>query len=300
MLERQGASLHRLFDERLGRIGGVWGTMDARKPSKGNNASAQLTRPRNVVAAALLLALIVGRAYTILLRTEPRVPDVTTALASSSGRSAPHASNQHGIVPPAVHLRPVGAKETESACYAALRDAGVAYQSVSSADAGAIAWPIKLAGPVDGVRVHGNGNANAPTNYLDCRLARTLLTWAPLLREKGVVGIEHYSMYRPESVVGNSSKPSGHVLGRAIDVAKFEMSDGRTLSVLNDWTNRARGADPCQTWPDDEAGKLMRQLVCEAAARGLFQIVVTPHYNDTHGNHVHLEIDPQGGSLWIR
>jgi hypothetical protein len=44
----------------------------------------------------------------------------------------------------------------------------------------------------------------------------------------------------------------------------------------------------------------MRQLVCEAAARGLFQVVVTPHYNDAHGNHVHLEIDPQASSLWIR
>ena len=151
------------------------------------------------------------------------------------------------------------------------------------------------------VRVHGSGGkADAPTNYLDCRLARTLLSWAPTLRAKGVVGLEHYSMYRAESVVGRSNKPSGHSLGRAIDLAKFELRDGRVLSVLDDWTQRTRGGDPCRSWPDDADARLMRQLVCEAAARGLFHIVVTPHHNDAHANHVHLEIDPQGQSLWIR
>jgi hypothetical protein len=159
---------------------------------------------------------------------------------------------------------------------------------------------MMLDGPIRGVRVHGAGHAEAPTNYLDCRLARALLAWAPQLRAHGVVGLEHYSMYRPEAVVGSSNKQSGHAAGRAIDVAEFRLSDGRTLSVLNDWTNRARGADPCQSWPDKQAGKLMRQLVCDAAARGLFQIVVTPHHNDAHANHVHLEIDPQRPALWIR
>jgi hypothetical protein len=36
----------------------------------------------------------------------------------------------------------------------------------------------------------------------------------------------------------------------------------------------------------------MRKLVCDAARAGLFQTVITPHYNDAHRDHVHLEIDP--------
>jgi hypothetical protein len=271
--------------------------MDAGKPSKATHTSAARPRRGGVVTSALLLCAIFGAAYKLNVGTEPRVSSPAMTPTSALAGSAPRAS---GAAPRAVNLRPDPVEETESACYAALRDAGVAYQSVSRADASGIPWPIELKGPLYGVRLHGSGKANEQANYLDCRLARTLLTWAPLLRAKAVVGIEHYSLYRAESVVGNSDRPSGHALGRAIDVAKFEMSDGRTLTVLDDWTNRARGADPCQAWPDAANGRLLRQLVCEAAERGLFQVVVTPHYNDAHGNHVHLEIDPQASSLWIR
>lgn len=240
-------------------------------------------RPRDVLVATALLGLIVGTAFKANFRTE------TTTRASSHEPSAPLA-----------RAGKPQAGDSASACYAALRGAGVAYQTVSRADAGEIAWPIKLTGPIDGIRIHGSGKADAPTNYLDCRLAKALLAWAPWLRAQGVVGLEHYSMYRADAVVSNSDKPSGHALGRAIDVAKFELKDGRTWSVLDDWKNRARGADPCQTWPDEAAGRSMRRLVCDAAERGLFQIVVTPHHNDAHGNHVHLEVDPLADSLWIR
>jgi hypothetical protein len=245
--------------------------MDPRKPRHGEHSNVPVRRPRDVLAATVLLGLIVGTAFKVDLRP---------------------------VRPAPVATKP--AQDSESACYAALRAAGVAFQSVPRADAVGIAWPLKLTGTFDGVRVHGSGKDDAPTNYLDCRLARALLTWAPALRAQGVVGLEHYSMYRTDSVVSNSDKSSGHALGRAIDVAKFELKDGRTLSVLDDWKNRARGKDPCQSWPDDEAGRVMRQLVCKAAERGLFQIVVTPHYNDAHGNHVHLEVDPNAGSLWLR
>ncbi|MEY4582502.1 MAG: hypothetical protein RL701_7205, partial [Pseudomonadota bacterium] len=189
-------------------------------------------------------------------------------------------------------------EQTETACYRALRTAGVSYRQVANAAVSVIEWPIALTGPVAGVRIHGTGNADEPTNYLDCRLANTLLTWAPLLRARGVIGLEHYSLYRADAVVGDSKKTSGHATGRAIDVAKFELSDGRTLTVLDDWKNRKRGADPCETYRDDEAGKLMRVLVCDAAARGLFQTIVTPHHNDAHGNHVHLEVNPNS-TQWI-
>lgn len=259
-------------------------------------------RPRGVVTTLVLLGVSVACSYLLNLRTASRAPDATTRTTLTSTRSDAKSNgpNEHGVMPSAVHVLPVRAEESESKCQAALRDAGVAYKSPPRSAAGAIDWPIMLAGPIDGIRVHGSGKADAPTNYLDCRLAGRLLAWAPLLRAKGVVGLEHYSMYRSDSVVSATNKPSGHASGRAIDVAKFELSDGRVLSVEGDWTNRTRGGDPCRSWPDDDDGRLMRELVCEAAARGLFQIVVTPHHNDAHGNHVHLEFDPQGGELWIR
>jgi hypothetical protein len=119
------------------------------------------------------------------------------------------------------------------------------------------------------------------------------------------VAIEHYSMYRALSRVGGSDKPSGHAAGRAIDIGRVELGDGRMLSVLTDWKNRKANGDPCAKYRDDEAGQVLRDLACDAAQRGLFQVVVTPHHNAAHANHLHLEIDPArsvdgASSLWMR
>jgi hypothetical protein len=186
----------------------------------------------------------------------------------------------------------------EAACYADLADAGVEFERISHAGAAGVAWPIKLSGTVDGIRIYG-AKANAPTNYLDCRLALALLAWAPLLKAEGVVGLQHYSMYRHDATVGQTTKISGHALGRAIDVAFFDLQDGRRLSVLDDWHNRARGAEPCEVESSTDAERTMRDLVCEATERGLFQMILTPHYNDAHGNHVHLESGAADEGAWI-
>lgn len=187
----------------------------------------------------------------------------------------------------------------EDACYAALSAAGVTFQRVAKSGAPGVAWPIKLTSAIGGVVIRG-GKKNAPTNYLDCRLAQALLAWAPSLRAQGVIALEHLSAYRRQAVVAGTGKQSGHALGWAIDVARFEMRDGRKLSVLNDWNNRTRGADPCQQQStDSEAGHIIRTLVCDASEQQLFQMVLTPHYNDAHKNHVHMEIGRKGEDSWI-
>lgn len=188
----------------------------------------------------------------------------------------------------------------EAACYAELEAAGVRFQRVPQRRAPGIAWPIALAGSVDGLRVYG-GAKDAPTNYLDCRLAIALVEWAPQLERAGVIGLQHYSMYRRDSRVGQSTKKSGHALGRAIDVAYFYLRDGSRLSVLDDWKNRERGVEPCSLASSASGEKLMRELVCTALAHELFQTVLTPHYNAAHKNHLHLEVaDTPGGEPFSR
>ena len=186
----------------------------------------------------------------------------------------------------------------ESECYAKLKAADVRFERVPATKAAGVEWPIKLTGPVDGVKIYG-GRKNAPTNYLDCRLALALVEWAPLLKRQGVEGLQHYSMYRHESTVGSSTKSSGHSLGRAIDVAFFDLGDGTRLSVLDDWKNRRRGAAPCELRSSDDAEKLMRDLVCEASEHRIFHMILTPHYNDAHKNHLHLEVGDPRTDAWV-
>jgi hypothetical protein len=196
-------------------------------------------------------------------------------------------------------VRPQRLPQTAAACKASLKQAGVDYIEVPTAAADGIAWPIRLVGPVAGIRIEGGATPEAEANYLDCRLAVTLLTWAPSLRERGIVALEHHSMYRPLSRVNGTDKASGHSAGRAIDLGRIELEDGRMVSVLTDWKNRKPNGDPCGTWRDDSAGQLLRELACDAAQRGFFQVIVTPHYNAAHANHLHLEIDPASTGLWL-
>lgn len=200
---------------------------------------------------------------------------------------------------PAARSEQRRAGTAEEACYTALSDAGVAFERIPKSNAPSVAWLIELSSAIGGVVIRG-GKKSAPTNYLDCRLAQALLAWAPSLRAQGVVALEHLSVYRRGAVVAGSNKQSGHALGWAIDVARFELRDGRTLSVLQDWTNRARGAQPCQRQPtDSDAARIMRTLVCDASQQQLFTMVLTPHYNEAHKNHVHLEIGRTGEEPWI-
>ena len=83
----------------------------------------------------------------------------------------------------------------------------------------------------------------------------------------------------------------GGIVGMVADV---EFEDGTRLDVLSDWSSRERGAPPC-THPPDEQGPsaVLRRIVCRAITDELFQVVVSPHHNDAHANHVHLEVRPE-------
>ena len=189
----------------------------------------------------------------------------------------------------------------EGACHAALRRAGVAFQPVAKPKARGVQWPVVLDGTVAGIKVQGNRKKNAPTNYLDCRLARALIAWAPALRRAGVTGLQHYSMYRKGARIAGSGKVSSHARGMSIDVARLYYKDGSSFSILDDWGDRDKGEAPCTARPrDSRRAQQVRALVCAASNKKIFQTVITPHYNAAHDNHLHLEIAPNKASTWIR
>ncbi len=160
----------------------------------------------------------------------------------------------------------------------------------------AIRSPIELHSPLLGVRF-GPANGMAKNGFVDCRLAVALLAWAPILRDAGVTAVEHYSTFRPGAQVRTTGKVSGHAHAMAIDAARFHMRDGKVLAVLDDWDERERGGAPCPVRAsEDREGRVLRSVVCRAVERDLFQVVITPHHDRDHQNHVHLEIVP--GTSW--
>jgi len=185
-------------------------------------------------------------------------------------------------------------------CYARLAAAGVAFEPVARDSASGIAEPTRLLGTLGGVAVVPRDH-DARHGLLDCRLALALLSWAPTLRHAGIDRIEHYSTYRPGARVGGSRRVSGHARGMAIDAARFHLADGEMLDVSTDWEDREHGTAPCPLRQHEgRPSRLLRGVVCAAVDRELFQVVLTPHHDRAHANHVHLELKPEVSWVYVR
>jgi hypothetical protein len=196
--------------------------------------------------------------------------------------------------PPLPHGRAVSGL-TPAACRALLDELGVEVED-ASAEGGpvrAIEQPVRLRGSLGGltVRPHG-GDPGSIHAILDCRLVVALYEWGPTLRAAGFVGIEHVSVFRPGARVAATGHVSGHSHALAIDALRFVRPDGTSFSVLDDWVARTRGADPCGTYDEPAEAHALRQAICAGAAAELFEVIVTPHHDDAHRNHVHLEVLP--------
>jgi hypothetical protein len=184
----------------------------------------------------------------------------------------------------------------DAQCRRLLRNAAVRFDPIPRSQGGGIKSPVALRSPVLGVRFEP-ANGMAKNGIVDCRLAAAFVAWAPILRDAGVVRVEHFSTYRAGARVRTTGKVSGHAHAMAIDAARFHLRDGRVVEVEPDWDERERGGAPCPVRRDESAeGRLLRMVVCRAVERDLFQVVITPHHDRAHQNHVHLELVP--GADW--
>ena len=181
------------------------------------------------------------------------------------------------------------------ACLARLRELDVAHREraheaveggVIVEDGGGVAWEFE-----GRLEVH---------RVMDCRLVLALHAWAPTLRAAGVTKVRHLSALRPSARVRSTGAVSGHSRGLAVDPRHFELADGTRLDVLEDWTWRQRGAEPCTEVEEPSTSATLRGVVCRAIEAGLFQVVVTPHHDDLHANHVHVEVVPDAEWSWAR
>jgi len=185
-------------------------------------------------------------------------------------------------------------------CLDQLARAGVSFQSVAPDAANGVRQPILLTGALGGIQIRARGGPSVH-EVIDCRLALSLLAWAPSLSSAGVSVLEHYSIYRPGARTPNKGQLSGHARGLAIDAARFHMRDGRVFDVETDWEARDRDEAPCPRRPDEAQGaRLLRGVVCDAVEHQLFQVVLTPHHDAAHHNHVHLELKPEVDWTYVR
>ncbi len=189
-------------------------------------------------------------------------------------------------------------------CSALLQAASIAFEPAPPT--AGVAQPVRVRGEIGaGFVVRSPGPEPRPAHgrvpraedhrfdaIFDCRLVLAVHAWASELRAAGFVGIEHVSVLRPRARVAATGRVSGHAHALAIDVLRLVRADGTTFGILEDWIVRTHGADPCAPVAEPPEQSRVRRAVCRGVERGLFQIVITPHHDQRHANHLHLEVRP--------
>jgi hypothetical protein len=177
-------------------------------------------------------------------------------------------------------LPPLPRPPEGAACYAALAAQGAAWRQAASPGARrgcVVADPIRL-------DASGRILWERPP-LLACPLAAALGRFAEgalqpaALRELGqpVVRLHHLGAWDCRTRTGSLFRMSEHAGGRAIDLAAFELADGRRVAVKTDWEN-------------GRSGRFLRAVA--TAACGYFSVVLTPETDRHHQDHFHLDIGP--------
>jgi hypothetical protein len=168
------------------------------------------------------------------------------------------------------------------ACLATLRrrDVGIVRDQIVS--------PVKGCGMAKGVRLSHAMLSHGGDLRMTCGLAAALLIWerqvvipqSIAILGSPVVRVRHYGTYVCRNVNhAKMGKVSEHAKGRAIDIAGFDLADGRHVRVTKDWGK-----------PTPEGAFLT--AVHDGACR-VFNVVLGPDYNAFHKTHFHF-----GMSVW--
>jgi hypothetical protein len=187
---------------------------------------------------------------------------------------------------PAVRYAALDAKE----CIAELGARHIRYSDgirTPSIDA-----PVALEGPLHGVNFEFlyPGAPEKKKNLLDCRLLLALDDLAQIAAEHGIRTVRYNSLFR-----GRWARKSGarHGAGVAIDITEFVTADDQVWNVLRDFGGHGVGSRTCgDRAPAAAPGKPaeLRNFVCAVDRAKIFNLMLTPHYDRRHKNHLHLEV----------
>lgn len=180
--------------------------------------------------------------------------------------------------------------ESPAQCRALLATTGINDRPAPSRHSGECGYD-------DGTLVAAGGAreaAFAPAGLVtSCPVATALLLWdervvQPAARRHfgtGVARFIHAGSYSCRRLYGRETGAwSEHATADAVDILGFRLEDGRTISVLRDWSGS-----------DAEAAFLHE--VRDGACR-LFTTVLSPDYNAAHRDHLHLDTAYRGMGGW--
>ena len=127
---------------------------------------------------------------------------------------------------------------------------------------------------VDGIDFRYEHAGTAYPILVGCDAALAIARMLHLEELASVERVIHLGTYVCKGIPG-SSDVSQHGLGRAIDISGFDLDDGRTLRLRNDWD-----------------GPWLRAAADAMAEHDVWNIILTPDYDAAHWDHFHLDLKP--------
>jgi len=185
-----------------------------------------------------------------------------------------------------------------------LRARGVPFAQTAAPQPG-VRLPIRLTGRLHGVWIHSvlpeEERATTPFEILDGRLALALDDFCKILEHHDIVEVIHFTMYRPAQTLAHSKdlQQFRHPGGLAIDVGAMKKRSGHWLAVGPHWPSQI-GGKTCGAGARSllaRRGRELMSIVCEAADQRIFHFTLTPHFDQAHADHLHMEIKP--GVKWF-
>jgi len=165
--------------------------------------------------------------------------------------------------------------------------------------------PIRLTAPLRGVTIRSSlpepERKDTPFDIMDARLALALDDFCRILQMHDIVEVIHFTIYRPPTTVPDDPKApqTRHPAGMAIDVGALKRSDGHWLAVGPHWSSSigARTCGPQGRRLVGRRGRELLSILCEAGDQRIFHYMLSPHFDEPHSDHLHLEIKP--GVKWF-
>jgi hypothetical protein len=145
--------------------------------------------------------------------------------------------------------------------------------------------PIYITPYLHGVTFRpGSVSGDPKAIFTACDHGLSMVDSAELLAGQGVSDLIHWGVYNCR-VISGSNKLSEHGYANAIDIAGLKLQDGGYHSVLGDWEKN-------QASPASVGGKLLRGFAQNMFDDGVYNIILSPDYNDAHADHLHCDLTP--------
>jgi hypothetical protein len=183
---------------------------------------------------------------------------------------------------PVTTQRPVAVAPADRQCLTQLSQAGAQFTPVADAYLGNGCATV---GTVQMSALHGDSARLAISNIgpVQCGVGTAFAAWARYGVERAAVQllgspvqrIETFGSYSCRNVAG-SQRRSAHATAGAIDVAAFVLTDGRRITVAEDWHGG--------TAQEKEFLRTVQRSACRR-----FATVLGPEYNAAHRDHFHVE-----------